>query len=267
MSSIGRSLPHAGTYRRELPVSLERLYENALDWEHLPYLHRTTFSSIVCVDAGAWGWRAHVGLQPAGPDRTIVLELALDRACRRWITRTLAGPGAGTEIWTHAFAVDTRQTDIVVDFFVPDVDADALAKVGNFYCDLYAHLYDEDVWMMTERQARLDQRSPAPTDEFTPVTVGRRADLTFPLVVNAGGRPFRIVELDGELFAHAAVCPHLLGPLADAPVCGGIVECPWHGFRYDVRTGVEVSGRRHRLAPAPTVTCAGDIVMLRAPAP
>ena len=41
-----------------LPVSLERLYENALDWEHLPHLHQSSFASITCEAAGPWGWRA-----------------------------------------------------------------------------------------------------------------------------------------------------------------------------------------------------------------
>ena len=29
---------HVGSYRRRLPVSLVRMYENALGWEHLPHL-------------------------------------------------------------------------------------------------------------------------------------------------------------------------------------------------------------------------------------
>ena len=55
-----RMVPHVGTYRRELPVSIDRLYENAIDWEHLPYLHRTSFARIECQDAGSWGFRARV---------------------------------------------------------------------------------------------------------------------------------------------------------------------------------------------------------------
>ena len=54
----GSRVEHAGTYKRTLPVSLERMYENALDWEHLPHLHASSFSSLQCLDAGAWGWRA-----------------------------------------------------------------------------------------------------------------------------------------------------------------------------------------------------------------
>ena len=36
---------HVGSYRRRLPVSLVRMYENALDWEHLPHLHESSFSA------------------------------------------------------------------------------------------------------------------------------------------------------------------------------------------------------------------------------
>ena len=36
-------LPHVGTYRRVLPVSLVRMYENTLDWEHLPHVHESSF--------------------------------------------------------------------------------------------------------------------------------------------------------------------------------------------------------------------------------
>src|SRR5947207_6938733 len=95
--AIDRKVPHIGTYRRELPVSLERLYENAIDWEHLPYLHRTSFSQIERMDAGDWGFRARVWGQPHEERHSFVIELKLDRDCRRWITSTLEGPGIGTE--------------------------------------------------------------------------------------------------------------------------------------------------------------------------
>ena len=39
----GSVVPHVGTYRRVLPVNLERMFENALDWEHLPHLHSSSF--------------------------------------------------------------------------------------------------------------------------------------------------------------------------------------------------------------------------------
>ena len=53
-------LDHVGSYRRRLPVSLDRMYENALDWQHLPFQHSSSFSAIDCLDYGGWGWRARV---------------------------------------------------------------------------------------------------------------------------------------------------------------------------------------------------------------
>lgn len=247
-------LPHAGTYRRQLPVSLERLYENALDWEHLPHLHRSAFCDIELLDADAARWRARVGVQPAERRSEIVLELRLERENRRWITSTLAGPGEGTEIWTHAFPVGARQVDIVVDFFVPHVPRHAVEGVGAFYRDLYARLYDEDVRMMVERQARLDEgkrRAPGSSS----VNLGALGALRprLPLVVAVGAARFRIVEDGGDLLAHSIVCPHLLGPLADSAVADGAIECPWHGYRFALRTGENLNGRACRLARAPAV--------------
>ena len=44
-----------GSYRRRMAVSVERMYENALDWAHLPYLHSDAFASIELVEEGDWG--------------------------------------------------------------------------------------------------------------------------------------------------------------------------------------------------------------------
>jgi nitrite reductase/ring-hydroxylating ferredoxin subunit len=33
----------------------------------------------------------------------------------------------------------------------------------------------------------------------------------------------------------------------------GCVRCPWHGYRFDLRTGLSADGRGLRLAPAPEV--------------
>ena len=112
----------------ELPVSLSRLYENAIDWEHLPYLHRSSFARVECADAGTWGFRARAWPQPYLERRSFTLELRLDRELRRWITSTLDGPRSATEVWTHAISLAERRTLVVVDFFVPGIDAGRRAE-------------------------------------------------------------------------------------------------------------------------------------------
>jgi nitrite reductase/ring-hydroxylating ferredoxin subunit len=253
-------VPYAATFWRELPVSIERLYENTIDWEHLPYLHRSTFSRIECIDAGDWGFRARVWSQPHDEQRKFVIELRLDRGLRRWITSTLEGRGAGTEIWTHAFQLAERQTLVVVDFFVPGLDPARRAEVGRRYIDLYTRLYDEDFSMMSERQAQLDTAWPRVAEDAASMLLGSVAEVRerLPITIEKSGRRFRIVESGGELIAYSTLCPHQLGPLDTYEVRGGIVECPWHGYRYDIRTRRCVSGANLALAPAPQVIVGAD---------
>lgn len=256
----GSRLPHVGTYRRVLPVSLTRMYENALDWEHLPWVHRTSFSGIECLEAGSWGWRARTW---SGRGAESVIELRLDRACRRWITRTLEGRNQGAEIWTHAFPIGPEQVDIVVDFFVPEVDPAAREKVGRAYAALYETLYDEDVAMMVARQRQLDRRIERAGDAAAEVVLGPRAALELPLVTEVAGRSFVVNELDGELVVYPEVCPHQLGPLAGASISDGTVTCPWHGYRFDVRSGDCLTGQTCRLAERPSIRFRdGDVVLV-----
>jgi nitrite reductase/ring-hydroxylating ferredoxin subunit len=41
----------------------------------------------------------------------------------------------------------------------------------------------------------------------------------------------------GEVVAFDAQCPHLNGPLWAGRIRGTEVICPWHGFRFDLRSG------------------------------
>ena len=247
-SDSARALPHLGSYVRNLPVSLERMFENAIDWEHLPHLHADSFKAISCRDAGDWGWHCDAVLPN---DETIELELRLDREHQRWITRTLSGIGEGTEIWTYVFARPEGGIRVVVDFFMPDIPAEAREQMLAYYRQLYAGLYDEDEEMMTGRQSALEAK-PSKADE---ITLGMVSEVKakLPLRFELGGKHYRLIEDEGELIAHAALCPHMLGPLDGSDVIGGAVRCPWHGYEFDIRTGVERGGRACRLATSPLI--------------
>ena len=86
--------PRIAVYERRVAASLNRVWENVRDWEHLPWLHHESFRSIECRDQGDWGWLARVGLHPAGE---IELELRLDGPAGHYVARTREGPGSGTE--------------------------------------------------------------------------------------------------------------------------------------------------------------------------
>ena len=263
----GSRLDHVGSYLRRLPVSLDRMYENTLDWQHLPYLHRSSFRSIELEAAGAWGWRATVASGDGRVAAKSLIELRLDRYARRWITRNLDGPHVGAEIWTHVFVVSERVLDIVVDFFVPDVPPVAKDKVGHAYASFYERLYDEDVEMMTERQRQLDQRLDG-VDESQVIEVDAAASL--PQGVTLSGRQFVLDKLnDAESngsnpwVIYPAQCPHQLGPLENAALIDGVVRCPWHGYEFDVRTGACVSGSHCQFGRMPKITELEGRVQLR----
>ena len=264
---VGVELPgrtRVATYRREVGAGTARVWENVLDWEHLPWLHRRSFSRIELVDSGARGWRARVGLAPDA-EQVILLEVEIEQDSGRYVSRTLEGPGAGTEIWTQ-LAPRGARTGIEVEFHVPGVRPARAAEVGAGFERLYARLWDEDEGMMVRRGHELARR-PGPATASTasvvlgPLVVVRRR---LPLLVELGGERWRVVELRGELLAHSTRCPHRLGPLEDARVEeDGCLRCPWHGYRFDLRTGASREGGRLRLAPAPRVRvdAAGEVAL------
>ena len=54
----------------------------------------------------------------------------------------------------------------------------------------------------------------------------------------AQGRIVALFHVDDEFFALDGICPHQGGPLGKGRLCGSIVTCPWHGFQFDVCSGV-----------------------------
>ena len=66
-------------------------------------------------------------------------------------------------------------------------------------------------------------------EEVPPGTVKR---------VQAGEEEVALANVDGELYATQGHCLHLQGPLAEGRLDGTFLTCPWHGWRYDLRTGL-----------------------------
>jgi nitrite reductase/ring-hydroxylating ferredoxin subunit/ferredoxin-thioredoxin reductase catalytic subunit len=55
--------------------------------------------------------------------------------------------------------------------------------------------------------------------------------------VRIGKADIALFRADGDFFALSNVCRHAFAPLAEGYLDGFEVMCPWHGWRYDVRTG------------------------------
>lgn len=252
---MDRSRPQlalAGTYTRLVEASLDRIWENVFDWEHLAHLHESSFASCELIEAHSCGFRVALALR--GGEASQVIELQADRAAGRYVSTTLAGAGEGTEIRVTLAPLAPHLTDVRVEFHLPEPDETRLAILGRAYAGIYARLWDEDEAMMRQREAALARRGQT-------VSIGAAIDLgseaavrdALPLGFELDTVPFQVVELDGALVAHATTCPHWLGPLSQDPDHPGVVNCPWHGYRFDLRTRRCLSEPALRLAAAPTI--------------
>jgi hypothetical protein len=150
------TLTLVATYRRTIHASLERIWENVRDWEHLPWLHRRSFLGIRLLEQRPDGWRACVTLPPAGASRQALVEVKMDQPNLRYWSRTLEGQGAGGEVLTYLQPVNERMTDIVVEFRMPTMSDQHAEAIGAAYLRLYQRLWDEDERMMMHRQALID---------------------------------------------------------------------------------------------------------------
>lgn len=238
----------AGTYRRRVAASIARIRENVLDWEHLPALHASSFAACKLVDTDSDGWR--VRLVNAGSDSPQILKLYMAPDTSGYRVVTEAGFGTGSEIRVAVTPRAEHQTDVVVDYHVPEADPGRLAMIGQAFVAIYEWLWDEDEAMMVAREAALAPRPRAPTR----VDLGPEAALQLPLVFDLGSGRFRLVRHNGALIAHSLYCPHWLGPLDGAIDGDGAVTCPWHGYRFDVGSGRSADGRHLRLAAPPRIS-------------
>jgi len=60
--------------------------------------------------------------------------------------------------------------------------------------------------------------------------------------VDAAGVPVLLARVEGAVCAVAHTCSHLGGPLSEGKLEGDVVQCPWHGSRFNVKDGSVVDG-------------------------
>jgi nitrite reductase (NADH) small subunit len=58
------------------------------------------------------------------------------------------------------------------------------------------------------------------------------------IVAEASGKTLAVFNVEGTIHAINNTCCHREGPLGEGELEGNIVTCPWHGWRYNVTTGV-----------------------------
>ena len=57
------------------------------------------------------------------------------------------------------------------------------------------------------------------------------------LIVWAGPLKVALFRYDGAIYAIRNQCPHMGGDLGEGLLTGDIVRCPWHGWKFNIKTG------------------------------
>ena len=57
------------------------------------------------------------------------------------------------------------------------------------------------------------------------------------LAVSCDGQRLLLTRVHGQVFAVSERCPHLGFSMARGRCVDGVIECPWHGSRFNLRSG------------------------------
>jgi nitrite reductase/ring-hydroxylating ferredoxin subunit len=55
--------------------------------------------------------------------------------------------------------------------------------------------------------------------------------------VEVRGKRLALFNIDGNFYALEDTCTHKGGPLSEGKIAGDQVTCPWHGAKFNIRTG------------------------------
>ena len=247
-AELKRPANRIALYERDLPCSVERVWENVRDWEHLPYLHNQAFQDIVLESSDEGGWRARATI--AG-GQSVDIHLDMEVEDLFYTTHTVDADDRHTAIVTTLSPTAERETAIEVEFFVAELNKAEARLMGELYLDVYRQLWDQDVEMMLARQALLDSRAMPASQEYggpRRLLLGLREELDrrLPLDVSVRGVSLRVDTLDGDLIAYSPICPHRGGPL-QRDAGSNQLTCPWHGYRFDLTSRASCDGQPYRL--------------------
>jgi nitrite reductase/ring-hydroxylating ferredoxin subunit len=116
------------------------------------------------------------------------------------------------------------------------------------------------------------------------VNIGPAAEFEDPGRKLIGFEKFEVAvfKLGGEFYAYLNHCPHMGGPACQGKIIAKVEEviaedrtskgmafsktkmhvvCPWHGFEFDIRTGVHPGNPRARLRKIKVAVADGDVIV------
>lgn len=99
--------------------------------------------------------------------------------------------------------------------------------------------------------------------DFVKVDESREIGMSSMKGVEVDGEKICVINTEGNYYAIGNVCTHVGGPLDEGTLEGFEVECPWHGSKFDIRTGEPTKPPAARAVPKYEVKIDGDNILVR----
>ncbi len=101
------------------------------------------------------------------------------------------------------------------------------------------------------------------TEEFVRVASTLEIPADKMKTVQYKSQPICLANIKDKYYAIKNSCTHLGGPLAQGKLEGHVVECPWHGSRFDLATGEVKRGPAQTPEPVFEVKVEGTNILIR----
>jgi len=98
---------------------------------------------------------------------------------------------------------------------------------------------------------------------FVKVAETRNIQTSNMRAIDLDGERVCIANVGGNYYAIGNICTHLGGPSNEGKLEGYDVECPWHGSKFDVRTGEPTRPPAQQPVPAYEVKVEGNGILVR----
>ena len=74
-------------------------------------------------------------------------------------------------------------------------------------------------------------------EDFVKVAETEDLQVSQMMAVEVNDEKICLANVNGKYYAIGNVCTHMGGPLTEGKLEEYIVQCPWHGSRFDIRSG------------------------------
>jgi nitrite reductase/ring-hydroxylating ferredoxin subunit len=101
------------------------------------------------------------------------------------------------------------------------------------------------------------------SENFVKVAESKEIGPSTMKAIELEGEKVCIINTEGNYYAIGNVCTHVGGPLDEGTLEGYEVECPWHGSKFDVRSGKATKPPAVGAVPKYEVKIEGNDILVR----